>query len=294
MITPLNACILLTNTDTKIHYGTFKKMNLKRAMWSQSTELWRQFSWPFRPSPQNIYKASKLIKPDFSVLILGSTPEYRILSSNMGLNTDIIDVSPDIYRDMSDLFNSDTKHERLIIGKWEDTICDLKNIYDLILGHQINDNIEFNNWDSVFASISNSLSFYGSFLFTTFCFDFTSSESPQSYVKRLALEREMSYANRSYYLLSILNNPSFFERDGNYIQLHKVSHQIKSELENVGIKADVRNALTIGEYNWAATHRDTQDGMLKAHFEKCRFTTEDLHRSQEFIRIYELSNGVTA
>jgi len=84
--------------------------------------VWKAMPHIIRPtkSEVGIYERilRKIKKDGMKVLILGATPEFRDLTTKLGIETTIVDVNPVMIKSMNLLMSQKPAKEKVIIGDW--------------------------------------------------------------------------------------------------------------------------------------------------------------------------------
>lgn len=134
-------------------------MKIIRNWHTINEEKWRMFRPPFRPSENDIKNYSYYIKKisPKNVLILGSTPELRDLTSKLKIKTFIMDYSVNMILVMSKFLKvAKPENEIWIRSNWFDQNINIKS-FDIIIGDLILRNVPLHIQEKFMKIISNML-----------------------------------------------------------------------------------------------------------------------------------------
>jgi hypothetical protein len=144
-------------------------------------EKWHGFTPPSRPSESEIARyrtyfedvRNKKMGPNPTVLILGTTNEFRKLAVATGFKTTIVDYSKDYHEEISTELDSNFpyKNETLVNCSWEEMGNNLElkgKRFDIIIGDLSVGNISPENLDLVLKNVHELLNEGGLFLGKTF------------------------------------------------------------------------------------------------------------------------------
>ena len=119
---------------------------------------WNKLSYPRRPNTDTINIIEKKLHNIKSLAILGSTPEFRLLAKQKGLESDVYDLSPE----MLEVLSVDYKKEKRIQKNWYEI---KKKKYDVILGDLIFGLIQSDKQMQLLQVMHNNLNEGGLFIF---------------------------------------------------------------------------------------------------------------------------------
>lgn len=106
-------------------------MNSKK---QNNYHYWDTMPPPVRPSHDVITIFQKLLKPHSRILLLGSTPELRLISHQKNSQLTVLDLSQEIYDNMSLFLPSDmVKQEVFMKELWQNFDGDEE--FDYVIGH---------------------------------------------------------------------------------------------------------------------------------------------------------------
>lgn len=127
---------------------------------------------PARPTPSELKKTRELIvayrkkHPDASVLILGSTSEYRDMMVELGIVPTIVDFSKENFRILSGAMKHRRRaRQKLVIADWR--TMRLSKKFDVILGEAAINVVLKPTWSQLFRSIALHLKPGGLFIAKT-------------------------------------------------------------------------------------------------------------------------------
>ncbi len=115
---------------------TKQQFNEEDASWDYA-EVWSKFPVPARPSEEELAYLEKEIKKlgkNISVLILGSTIEYRSLCKRLGVQPCVADFDRSIYTVLTNYSKEKFEKEKFLEIDWLD--IDYKEKFDVIIGHR--------------------------------------------------------------------------------------------------------------------------------------------------------------
>ncbi len=113
-----------------------QQFNEEDASWDYA-EVWSKFPVPARPSEEELaYLESEIKKlgKNTSVLILGSTIEYRSLCKRLGITPYVADFDKSIYNVLTNYSKEKFPKENFLEVDWLD--ISFKNKFDIIVGHR--------------------------------------------------------------------------------------------------------------------------------------------------------------
>jgi|GEM_PF-3333334 len=141
---------------------------MKKLPWNQQFALsWAKMQPPARPNldEQRFYEAiiKKVIKnnPKAKILILGSTPEFRDILIKNKITPICCDINYDVFRSLRIIMKRHGQ-EHFILSDW--TKLNLKQKFDLILGHQVINMLPFKKQSKLIQAVYNHLSLGGVFV----------------------------------------------------------------------------------------------------------------------------------
>lgn len=146
--------------------------------WIKSNFAWcwvKFWQPPARPIPQELAYIKKVLEKqirkkgaNFSVLVLGSTSEYRDLLINLGCKATVVDFSRENYQILSEKMEHKqdyTKWENFIQNRWQN--LDFHEKFDLVLGHFIFGVNPLQEWPDILKGIKQVLKTNGLFMTTS-------------------------------------------------------------------------------------------------------------------------------
>ncbi len=135
--------------------------NIKELPWNQQFALaWAKMQPPARPNlnEQGFYETiiKKVIKnnPRAKILILGSTPELRDIIIKNKITPVCCDISSEVFRSLRIIMKRHGQ-ERFILSDW--TELNLKQRFDLILGHQVINMLPLKKQSKLIETVHNHL-----------------------------------------------------------------------------------------------------------------------------------------
>ncbi len=144
---------------------------------------WKYYTTPARPSLSDLEFIKEKIKEigNAKVLILGATPEYRDLCSELGVKVTLIDFSRKNYEYLTDEVK--LKPEEIFFeGNWITTILDEK--FDIILADNVINVIKKEDAGKLLSNVSKMLKPGGLFLPRTYIRDKSERYTPEGIIKK--------------------------------------------------------------------------------------------------------------
>jgi hypothetical protein len=235
--------------------------------WLKYADLWKTFSYPWRPNKKQISFCSKYLKKYLSnkrgvkVLILGSTPETRDLCSKLKLSVTCLEISESMYHGMKKLMCSKPYKEKLVLGKWEDVYKYFKNNeFDIIFGDETHCNMAISSWKKNLNDIRKIIKPDGLYFFSAVVMTFNKKSTFQDVMKKYNINKKYfdNYQNRieTFYQLCLGEDCYDWEKRGcvyhklkekfiNYAKKNKISLEIINKIWPVA--DDIKNK-HIGDY----------------------------------------------
>lgn len=138
--------------------------------WSNKlAKTWTNNVAPSRPTVCELALFTKILRSlqsasnmQLSVLILGSTPEFRDWAYEENLQITVVDYSREYHDMISREVRHKNMHYELVLERWED--MDFNNRFDLVIGDLTIGNIQPNKLDTFLANVCRSLTVGGYFL----------------------------------------------------------------------------------------------------------------------------------
>ena len=162
---------------SQILLGANSKMTTENKLWNSTlANVWSNMYAPSRPSKSelNCYQSffnkvrNNALGDNPSVLIMGSTPEFRELASKMGFDTVVVDYNKEYYEEISKALPVNIiQNEKLVVCDWaEMDNCPYlsEKTFDIIIGDLAIGNIKPSNLKKVFSAIRKLLRRNGYFL----------------------------------------------------------------------------------------------------------------------------------
>ncbi len=203
----------------------------------QFVHHWKYYPVPARPSPSEIdFIRKRIIEKgkDSTVLILGSTPEYRNMCGEIGVKVTCFDFLKYNYEYLSD----DVKHkpeEKFVEGNWTDKA--IKEKFDFILGDHVIDVIKKQDAEKLLVNCSKMLKKDGMLILRTYVREKGEKITPE---QALEIYRKKQRKNKSINFLSYtLRNfhLSAYDFEKDYLVTRDVWKAVK-DLHDKGLVSD--------------------------------------------------------
>ncbi|MFH1769926.1 MAG: class I SAM-dependent methyltransferase [archaeon] len=133
--------------------------------YSGFVDNWKKAVFPARPSPEEMVVFDNLMSKHEgqSLLILGSTPEFRDLGAKHNLKVTCADINPDMLEGMKQLVKHKNKDENLVKCNWLKMPFE-DNTFDIVFAEQSANIIEAEFFDAFFKEVSRVLKKGGFFI----------------------------------------------------------------------------------------------------------------------------------
>lgn len=150
-----------------------EKPDKQKTIWrTEFARAWVKY-WvpPARPTPSELKKTRELIvayrkkHPDASVLILGSTSEYRDMMVELGIIPTIVDFSNENFRILSGAMKYRRVRQKLVIADWRTMRLGKK--FDIILGEAAINVVPKPDWEKFLSSVTRHLKAGGLYIAKT-------------------------------------------------------------------------------------------------------------------------------
>lgn len=143
----------------------------------RNMDLWYTVLPPSRPTVAELRRIEEYIvgiSRQEPVAILGCTPEFRDLLSQMGFEQRyIFDISVDFYQRMTTLLPVNVKSgEHLVVGEWIDSLRKFESYFSVVLSDLTMGNISYDKQRDFYSAISGSIRDGGVFIDKVLAFDF--------------------------------------------------------------------------------------------------------------------------
>lgn len=147
--------------------------------WNKYTELWKTFSYPWRPNKKQISFYAKYLKKYLSanrrakVLIMGSTPETRDLCHKLKLPVTCFEMNESMYHGMKKLMSNEPYNEKLVLGRWEDMHKYFNdNEFNIVFSDETQNNMAIGDWDKNLKDIKRAIKPGGLYFFSAVVMNF--------------------------------------------------------------------------------------------------------------------------
>jgi hypothetical protein len=130
------------------------------ATWSYA-ELWDKFPIPARPDAEELALEEQEIalrmkqNPDLSLLILGSTIEYRSLAKRLGIVPHVVDFSAENFASLTAYASERFEEEKFVQSDWLE--IPFQDKFQVILGHRPFNVIRHDQVETLFRKIHEAL-----------------------------------------------------------------------------------------------------------------------------------------
>lgn len=142
-------------------------------VWKNIADMWNTyFTPPSRISHQEVEKYREWLKSlketgAKTALVLGATPELRDALNELGYETTIIDINPEMIRAMDSVMKTRNPEETIVSSNWLDN--DLQSgDYDVVVGDAVLPNLPYNAREKFFSEVKRLLKPSGVFLTRAF------------------------------------------------------------------------------------------------------------------------------
>lgn len=186
---------------------TQREIDSESASWSYA-ELWDKFPIPARPDAEEILVEGRSIldtgknASDISIMILGSTIEYRSLAQRLGIAPYVVDFSQDNFDSLTAFSKEKFEQEHFVEADWLEITYD--SFFDFILGHRPFNVVRHDQVAKLFARMYRALKPGGIF----FCRGIVSFADDANQLEQL-LDQWAFAKDRQYPLFSYLEVPLY-------------------------------------------------------------------------------------
>lgn len=202
-------------------------------LWGNWWKVWQKIGPPWRPAAKDIRFWEKQIREiqkhkNPKVLILGSTPEIRVMLAKNNISPTLLEANRPMYEAMSNLYKINTAKEKLVVGNWLDADKYFpKNGFDVVMGDLPHCNIEYAKWPSFFTAAHNILKPGGYFLLSTVNYDYSERQTIKEMLDKYRKNKKYfsDFKNRLWELYQLIDEPGVFdkkERRFNHYKLRKI------------------------------------------------------------------------
>lgn len=258
-----------------------KKHLIKKERWVAYLELWPFWGPPARPNSFDLKiwerYIDKLKKENKNVkaLVLGATPEIRDLLAKYHIPTTVLDVNAGMVRGLGRLMKyKKRKKERIIINNWLN-VSKLfpKNHFDLIMGHDVFNNLPWSFYSRLAQGIKKVLKKDGYFLLVSPITRLEDRISPREIVSLYKRKPQFfkSFTNR-WWVMDVLKCWDYNKRTRQYF-MAKIKKRLIKEIKKQGLpKKTIEDIWFFASSNviddYVGTHPLLKDvtNVFKKHF----------------------------
>jgi Methyltransferase domain len=148
------------------------------AKWDALARSWNNFLSPCRPDQEDLKIIRKLLQQRISsgsssqkLLVLGSTPEFRDLVPQLGIDVTIIDQNQSMVEFMQRLQLAPNVKETVVLEDWFSYLPRVKQQFDVILCDLTQSNIPYEKREEFYSSIASALIPGGEFIDRIYKYD---------------------------------------------------------------------------------------------------------------------------
>lgn len=227
----------------------FLKRKTNNIFWEKiKASQWEKLYYPWRPNQQELFLVEnwiiqkKVSTKNIKIAILGSTPEYRNICSKYNLSVDIVDLSNNMYQQMSTLSLSNKK-EKFYQNDWINHLSIHLNCYDIIIGDLVDRLMDKKMNLKMYNCIKNSLKKEGVFIRRSHVFI---NKNMASIFKLKIEENSEKFADKLFFILS----PQCLK--GNYININKMKRIVIKSINSTDDKK-LKKCLNIFLERWTTS-----------------------------------------
>lgn len=228
------------------------EIKINNIFWEKvKANQWEKLHYPWRPNQQELFLVEnwiiqkKVSTKNIKVAILGSTPEYRSFCSKYKLNVDVVDLSANMYRQMSTL-SLPNKKEKFYQDDWTNHLAFHPDYYDIIIGDLIDRLMDKKMNLKMYDCIKNSLKKEGVFIRRSHVFI---NKNKSSIFKLKIKEDPEIFADKLFFILS----PKCLK--GNYIDINKMKRIVIKSISSTDDKK-LKKCLNIFLEKWTTNFTD--------------------------------------